>query len=613
MRDIRRVLQPLYAMLATRERRQLLALALLALLGAIVEALSIGAVFPFIALLSSPESITGHPAARSILERLGNPSAERVALVGAVVLLALYVLKNLFLAGLYAFQSRVVCDVESRLGVALLSGYLRAPYTDRLSRNSADRIRIVTGEVGRVTVGVMLALIALFSEMLVVAAIGLMLILARPLVALVAFVIVGAVAVLMQTIFRKRLDNYRESRVTTLSSMFRWVNEGLGALKEVKVLGREEYVIGEFRRNSERYAHGTYVFTTLNLLPRIIFETAAVTGLMVAVILTVLVGKALADIVPTVTVFGLAAVRLLPSSSRIVASLNTLRYYAPAVDAVSADLPLVNSISSTAAAVTSAENVRKPFEFLRLNDVSFRYPGSAEFSVRTIHLDIRKGETIAIVGRSGSGKTTLADLLLGLLEPTDGSVEINGRMVGSLREEWRGVAGLVPQEFFLLDDTVRRNVAFGLPDQAIDDARVWHALRMARLDERVRSLPKGLDSPVGERGGTLSGGERQRLGIARALYTDPDILVLDEATSALDAATEAEFVGVLRSLHGEKTIIAITHRAATASWCDRVLVMSSGRIVADGEFDKIKRTNNVLAELSDRPADRGLSGDERFG
>lgn len=609
VRDIRAVLKPLNAMLTSGERRQLLALAALALIGAVVEALSIGAVFPFIALLSSPEVFTDHPAARSVLERLGSPSTERVALVGAIALLALYLVKNGFLASLYAFQSRVVCSVESRLGIELLSAYLRAPYAERLSRNSADRVRIVTTEVGRVTVGVMLALIAIFSEILVIAAIGLMLVLARPFVALVAFVVVGAVAVLMQTTFRRRLDRYRESRVTTLSGMFRWVNEGLGAMKEIKVLGREEHVIGEFRRNSRSYAHGTYVFTTLNLMPRLVFETAAVAALMVAVVATVLTGEPLANVVPTVTVFGLAAVRLLPSSSRIVASLNTLRFYAPAVDTVAADLRLVDPSSTSANSVASEARTPQFFESLRMTDVSFRYPGSSDFSVKSIRLDIRRGEAIAIVGRSGSGKTTLADLLLGLLDPTEGSVEVNGRTVDSLREEWRGTAGLVPQEFFVLDDTVRRNVAFGLPDPVIDDARVWHALQMARLDERVRSLPNALDSPVGERGANLSGGERQRLGIARALYTDPDILVLDEATSALDSATEAEFVEVLRSLRGKKTIIAITHRAATASWCDRVVVLSDGRIVADGSFRELSRTNAVFAELmSSEKASRGTIG-----
>jgi ATP-binding cassette subfamily C protein len=593
------VLRPLNAMLTPRERCQVLALGLLALAGAIAEALSIGAVFPFMALLSSPEAVLAHPAAQVVVVWLGQPTAERLVLLGACGLLLLYLLKNLFLVGLYAFQSRFVCNVESRLGVTLLAAYLHAPYTERLSRNSADRIRIITTEVGRVTIGVMLALIALVSEGLVVVSIALLVLVAQPLVAVVTLAVMSIVALLMQTVFRRKLDAYRDSRVTTLSGMFRWVNEGMGALKEIKVLGREAYVLGEFRRNSHIYARGTYLFTTLNLMPRIVFETAAVGALMLAVIATVLTGKALAGVIPTLTIFGLAAVRLLPSSSRIIASLNTLRYYAPAVDTVATDLRALPGALPPPRCETSGATVRQEtFASLRLDAVSYRYPGSSTPALSEINLEIRHGDAIAIVGRSGSGKTTLADLLLGLLEPTSGTVEVNRRPIHSLRAEWRGISGLVPQEIFVIDDTVRRNVAFGLPDAVIDDARVWCVLSMAQLDARIRALPQGLDTPVGERGATLSGGERQRLGIARALYTDPDILVLDEATSALDTATEAEFIGALQSLRGSKTILVITHRVTCAACCDRVLLMRDGRIVSDGSFAEVGRGLPDFLELA---------------
>jgi ATP-binding cassette, subfamily B, bacterial PglK len=597
MAEAWKVLRPLHAMLTPRERWQVLALALLALAGAIAEALSIGAVFPFMALLSSPDTVLGHPAAQAVLIWMEQPTTERLVLIGACGLLLLYLVKNLFLVGLYAFQSRFVCNVESRLGVALFAAYLHAPYTDRLSRNSVDRIRIITTEVGRVTIGVMLALIALFSEGLVVAAITVLVLFAQPFVAAVTLAVMGIVALLMQTVFRRKLDTYRDSRVTTLSGMFRWVNEGLGALKEIKVLSREEHVLGEFKRNSRTYAHGTYLFTTLNLMPRIVFETAAVCALMLAVIATVLTGKALADVIPTLTIFGVAAMRLLPSSSRIIASLNTLRYYMPAVDTVAADLrqlPLAPQLPL--ADVNSAASKHEPFSSLRLSTVSYRYPGSPSSSLSEIDLEIYRGDAIAIVGRSGSGKTTLADLLLGLIDPTTGTMEVNGRRVHSLRGEWRGIAGLVPQEIFVIDDTVRRNVAFGLPDIAIDDHRVWHALDMAQLDTRVRALPLGLDTPVGERGAKLSGGERQRLGIARALYTDPDILVLDEATSALDASTEAELISVLQSLRGTKTILVITHRVSSTGWCDRVLLMRESRIVADGPLAETPGVQSAFTE-----------------
>jgi ATP-binding cassette, subfamily B, bacterial PglK len=584
------MLRQLFLLLTRRERGHLFVLAVLALLGALAEAISIGAVFPFIALISSPEAVLQHKTVAWLVKYLGSPEVERLVLVTACALIIIYVLKNAFLAALYAYQSHFVCNVEARLGIALLTAYLREPYSERLARNSADRIRIITGEVGKVTVGAMLSVIILLSESLVVLVLTLLLLIADALTTLVALSMIGLVAWAMRTVFQRKLDVYRESRVATLSAMFRWVNESLGALKEIKVLGREEHVIGEFSWNSRTYAHGTFVFTTLNLLPRLIFETAAICALLLAVIATVLTGKPLHGIITSLTVFGLAAVRLLPSSSRIVASLTTLGYYVPAVEAVAADLERTRLQKATE---ENAQPAALPdsykFESLELARVSYTYPGNDRPSLVAINLTLERGQSIAILGRSGSGKTTLADLLLGLLDPDEGAIVLNGRNVRSLGEGHRGIAGLVPQEIFLIDNTIRRNVAFGLPDNEIDDARVWVALRYARLEEKVRALAHGLDTPVGERGANLSGGERQRLGIARALYTDPQILILDEATSALDETTQAEVTQTLQFLRRDRTIVLITHRLRSAAWCDRALVMTDGRIVADGPFASASR------------------------
>jgi ATP-binding cassette, subfamily B, bacterial PglK len=585
----------LFAVLTRRERWQLLVLAVLALAGAMAEAVSIGAVFPFIALISNPEAVLQHPAAIWLLRNVGLRGVNQLVLMAACALIAVYAVKNLFLAALYAYQSRFLCVVEARLGIALLTSYLQSPFTERLATNSADRIRIVTGEVGKVTTGVMLSIITLVSEGLVVVVLSSLLLFAEPLVAVVALVVVGAVALMMQTVFRRWVDAYRESRVATHSGMYRWVNEGLGALKEIKVLGREEHVIGEFARNSHMYAHGTYIFTTLNLLPRLIFETAAICALLLAVIATVLTDKPLHGIVPVLTMFGLAAVRLLPSSSRILHSLNTLRYFVPAVETVALDLlraPRSEQVSG--ALEPAAPRAPQRFESLELCRVKYCYPGTETPGLADIDLHLERGKAVAVLGRSGSGKTTLADLLLGLLEPQEGTMKVNGQIVRSLRDEFRGMAGLVPQEIYLVDNTVRRNVAFGLADQLIDDSRVWAALRLARLEDRIRELPEMLDTVVGERGATLSGGERQRLGIARALYTDPQILILDEATSALDETTEAEFSRTLQSLRGEKTIIVITHRLRSVAWCDRAVVMSNGRIIADGPFRMVSHHAALL-------------------
>jgi ATP-binding cassette subfamily C protein len=275
-----------------------------------------------------------------------------------------------------------------------------------------------------------------------------------------------------------------------------------------------------------------------------------------------------------------------------------MSYYTPAVHTVAFNLKKTLHASIDQSSANPVSTRQAPFSSLKLSAISYCYPNTHKPSLNEVNLQIKRGDVIAIVGRSGSGKTTLTDLLLGLLEPTAGTIEVNGRPVHSLKAEWRGIAGLVPQEIYLIDDTVRRNVAFGVPDVAIDDARVWLALRLASLEGRVQIMPQGLDSPVGERGASLSGGERQRLGIARALYADPDILVLDEATSALDSATEAEFIDVLQSLRGNKTILIITHRISTMGWCDRMLLMNDGKIIADATPLEISSTHPDLAEAA---------------
>lgn len=533
-----------------RERNRLLALALLAVAGACVEALGIGAVFPFISLLSSPELIDADARIKTVFEWSGAASPEQFVAGAALALLMLFVLKNLFLAAFYSFQARFIANLEARLASDLLVSYLEAPYVERLERNSSDRIRIITGEVSRVTAGFMMPAISLITEGLVVLGVVTLLLIVHPLTALLALLLIAAVGALLHTTFRRRLQKYRDLRVTTNTAMYRWVSEGLGSFKEAKVLGREGYFIDNFVTNSRRYAEATQAFTAMNLMPRLAVETAAVSLLLLAVVASIASGRQMQAMVPILTLFGLAAVRIMPSITRILSSLNNLKYYTPAVDIVAADLKLVASLSKRFPpnAIPVAASSGKALEKLELDSVFFTYPTSPTPNLGDINLHINHGEALAIVGKSGSGKTTLGDLLLGLLTPSSGTIEINGKPVASLSEEWQGISALVPQEFFLLDDTLRRNVAFGLNDEAIDDEKIWHALRLARLEDRVRDMPQLLDTPVGERGALLSGGERQRLSIARALYNDPEILVLDEATSALDPATEAEFIAILQSL-----------------------------------------------------------------
>lgn len=593
----RSALRKAVALLSPREFRGGLVLMALAILGAFAEAVSIGAVFPFMSLLNNPAMVVENAKVHALFEWSGAGSVDRFVLMAALALLAVFLCKNLFLAVFYSLQARFVCNIEARLSVDLLAAYLSAPYLARLERNSADHIRIITGEVTRVTAGFMMPVINIVTEGLVVVAMTGLLLLVHPVATLLALILVSVVGASMHTPFRRTIANYRAQRVQAGTGMIKWVNESIGSLKETKVLGREDYFIGEFASNSHTLARANRAFTTISLMPRLVVEFSVVAALLLTVIIGITTGQPMQGIVPLLTLFGLAAVRIMPSATRILGAANNLRYYATSVDEVASDLKLVGHYSGQIKHGPRPAPRTEAFNVLELENVSFEYPGSVLPSLSHLSLRVNQGNIIAIVGKSGSGKTTLGDLLLGLLDPLEGTIRVNGRPVASLGTEWRGISGLVPQEPFLRDDTIRRNIAFGLPDDAIDDQRVWQALRQASLEDRVLQMPQLLDTPVGERGALLSGGERQRLSIARALYDDPAILVLDEATSALDPATEAEFIATLQSLKGQKTIVVITHRVASTAWCDRIFVMSAGRIVAEGRLSELAAHDRAFAEL----------------
>lgn len=581
------------ALLTPRERGLALGLTVLALAAALAEALGIGAVFPLLNLLTKPAAMLADPRVLALYRWSGAHSYEQFVLLAASALLLLFVVKNLFLSVVYYAQARFVCNAEVRIGTDLLTAYLYSPYVERAEQNSADRIRVITGEVSRVTAGFLMPLVNLIAEALVVIALIMLLLVVQPEAALLAIMLMAAVGVLVQVGFRRKLNEQRQVRVDASSAMFRSVSEGLGALKETKVMHREQHFVRRFFANSKRYAGATVAFTTMNLVPRLLVETAAVAALAGCIALTIVTGRPLDGIVPILTLFGLAAVRIMPSATRMLASANNLRYYAPSVREVSAQVLAAQHLPREDEAVPAMP--LEAVDVIELRAVSYHYPGAAAPALRDVTLRVARGEIVALTGRSGAGKTTLADILLGLLAPSAGELRANGRVVREPRKALGAFAGLVPQNFFILDDTVRRNVAFGIPDEEIEDARVWKALELARMSERVRGEPRGLDMPTGENGAHLSGGERQRLSIARALYHDPGLLVFDEATSALDDTTEAEVVSTIQSLAQTKAVLVISHRPALLQSASHIFLLENGGLTRVGDFRKIPAQEPGLA------------------
>jgi ABC-type multidrug transport system fused ATPase/permease subunit len=376
------------------------------------------------------------------------------------------------------------------------------------------------------------------------------------------------------------------------------LQQGLGGAKDVKLLGRESDFLAQCRLHNSGIARVGQRQTALQALPRLWLELLAVIGLAALVLVMLKQGKPLEALLPTLGLFAAAAFRIMPSVSRVLGAMQSVRYTLPVIDTLYSEICLLSAAKPLQRGEPLLFN-----KFLTLNQVNFRYPNTEAKTLHDISLTIPRGASVGFIGGSGAGKSTLVDIILGLLTPESGVVQVDDIDIQTRLRGWQDKIGYVPQSIFLTDDSLRRNVAFGLPDDQIDETAVWRALRAAQLEQFVRDLPEGIDSLVGERGIRLSGGQRQRIGIARALYHDPSVLVLDEATSSLDTDTERGIINAVRALQGEKTIIVVAHRLSTVEHCNYLFRLERGKVVEEGETAIMLRKDSVVSANHIRKAE----------
>ena len=579
-------------LLTPGERRRTWALLVLMLVGMLLETFGIGLVIPAISFMMQADIVTRYPEIKPITNSLNIHSQTELITLAMFGLVSAYLIKNLFLAFLVWKQTQFAYDVQADISQRLFTTYLRQPYTFHLQRNSAQLVRNVTSEVSLFT-GVLTGTLILLTESMVLTGIATLLFIVEPLGALIVVVVLGAAAWGFHCMTGDRISRWGVERQIHDGLRIQHLQQGLGGAKDVKLLGRESDFLVQFRKHNVKSARVWKLQTTLQNFPRLTLEFLAVFGLAVLVLSMLAQGRDITRIVTSLGLFAAAAFRLMPSINRVLSSVQVLGYSLPVVNTLHEEMNLISP-------EPLAQQTRSHNEFkhgLSLAGVTYCYPSTKATALQAVSIDIRKGESIGLIGSSGSGKTTLVDVILGLLAPSLGSVKVDGYNIQQDLRAWQDQIGYVSQSIYLTDDTIRRNVAFGLPNEQIDDLAVRRAIKAAQLEDFVSKLPEGIETLVGERGIRLSGGQRQRIGIARALYHDPTVLVLDEATSALDIVTEREVMSAVSALQGSKTIIIVAHRLSTVANCNRLFHLEHGKIVDEGTPAEMLATTKISASV----------------
>ena len=576
-------------LLERKDRIRLAVSLVLILVGTFLEMLSLSIVIPVVRTIVGGDRRSEFAWLPGFAERISYDSFVRVLMAGLV---GVFVAKNLFQLLSAYFQQRVQQSINNRLVQRLFESYLLQPYEFHLTHSSSLLLRNLQEYSSAVVGSGVGPSLVLVTDLL--AGLGLLavLVVVEPFSTAVITVFFAATSVVVLRLSGLRTRKWGPERLAHRARIMESVLSGFGGIKEIKLFGRARAVIGTHRESLHGASRTTYLFSLVQSLPRTLFEVIAVASVAVVVVLSTIGGAATEESLVIVALFGVVAFRMLPSVNRVIASVQQLSIGRAALEGAveGIELPIPDRDRVT-------NRVEAQFGSLVVEGLQYRYPNVEALVIYVRHLEVRAGESVGIVGASGSGKSTLVDLLIGILTPSAGTISMNGQNIVENPRDWQDRIGYVPQHVYLMDTTIRCNVAFGLPEKSIDDQQVEESLRNANLWQFVQSLPNGWDTVVGERGVRLSGGQRQRLGIARALYGRPEVIVLDEATSALDAETEREIVESFREIARDRTLIVVAHRTSTLAYCSRLILLEGGRIVREGSFDE------VVGSLS--PTDRG--------
>jgi ATP-binding cassette subfamily C protein len=600
------LIHQLLVILGNSQLRRLVLVMVGTLVACMLEMIGIGAIPAFVGLLVEPGRFMAALPQSALTGWIRQTDLASLILYGAGLLAGLFLLKNLYLAALIYAETRLTADVTASVSNRLFRAYLYSPYTFHLQRNPAALVRNLIGEAID-AVDFVKGGMRLVREGLVLVVVFLLLILVDPLVSLSVFSLLALASGGFYLAVRRALTKRGQLSQAHWNRQVQVINQSLGAIKDVKMLGREPNLMELFRQEVRCIRRHDTFYQVVGALPKLFLEVLAVAAVLLVAAAFVLLGRPVQAMLPVLTLLGVAVVRLVPSATCINSSLADIRYKRPAFDLVCGELETLEApIAHQPGTAADHSEPHNMHDAIRLNNIHYRYPGAPAEALQGVSLEIDAGEAVAFIGTSGVGKSTLIDILLGLLAPTSGQVHVDGRDIQQNLPAWQRQIGYIPQDIYLTDDSIRRNIAFGLVDDEINDAALARALQAAQLEPFVRSLPEGLDTLVGNRGIRLSGGQRQRIGIARALYHDPGVLVMDEATSALDDETEREIIEAIGRLRGGRTIIMIAHRLTTVRGCDRLYLLEAGKVKDQGSVAELAARHENLRVLTAMVAENNI-------
>lgn len=573
-------------------------LLLLALTLAGLEAMGAALIYTLVALVSQPGTTFQVPILGDIGTYFPDMSPEALQVATAITVAVFFLLRGVFLVGQEYVRSRIVQNAGAQVAQRLVAGYLELPYLIHTQRNSSELVRNSFETAQRFVNIVVMPLITVLSELVLVVALVAVLAVVSPIATLIAMIVFLPTILLLQRYIQPRLKRLGRRSQDARKGSLGALQQALGGIREIRLLGRERFFGARFAAARAELARSEYLKTTLAAVPRTLIETVLVFTIVSIFLVAVVQGDGFQSAFAALGVFAYTGLRLQPALQKIVAALNQLKFGNAILDDLRSDLTIIDAAPRLDGGGGARVEPSEPFGTLEFRNVTFSYSPTATPAVRDINVLIEAGEFIGVCGPTGGGKSTFVDLLIGLLTPDNGEVLIDGRpLVGSERD-WYPRLGVVSQNVYLIDDTLRANIAFGLHRNQADDHAIEWAVDRAQLRDVIDQLPDGLETYVGERGIRLSGGQRQRVAVARALYLEPEVVVFDEGTSALDTGTERALIRAVDELRSGRTLISVAHRISTVRDADRILVFDHGRIVDQGTYDELASVSPLFQRLA---------------